>query len=121
MLILGGIFYILREMKPVQLRVKQQQVGRGILITNLGLLGFLVALIGSGVTMMLGRINRDAFAATTQTNAVWYIAFAIFGVVLLSGIGMLCISAMRLLLLKKRIIEPSGRSAQSIGQITAMP
>ena len=105
MLLMGVIFYVIRDSRPYAVQNRSGHTGIWMIVTNVSLLVFFLSLIGSGFVRMFGKLHGGSFYTIMENSKPWFRAFSLSGVVLLVGLTALCLIAIRLLARKKPIIR----------------
>ncbi len=104
MLLLGVIFYVIRDSRPELNQNRKKITGNWILMTNLSLLIFFSSLIGSGFVRIFGKMNNVSFSGIIEKSLAWFRAFTFSGVLVLIGLSAIAIIAIRLLLKKRKTV-----------------
>jgi nitric oxide reductase subunit B len=97
MLLLGVVFFIIRDSRPRLMLNKGGVTGFAIILTNISLLVFFLSLIGMGFVKIYGQLHQGSFALIMEESLPWFRAFTFSGVFVLLGLTMLGINAIRLL------------------------
>ena len=97
MLLMGIIFYVIREFRPYAVQNRNGRTGKWIYLTNAALLVFFVSLLGSGLLRILGKLRGTAFQSMMDNSLPWFRAFTFSGVFVLLGLTAISIIAIRLL------------------------
>jgi nitric oxide reductase subunit B len=100
MLLLGIIFYVIRDSNPYAIQNRNGRTGTWMWITNFSLLIFFLSLVGSGLVRMFGKMNGGSFQTIMENSKPWFRAFSLSGVVLMAGLTALAVIAVRLLIRK---------------------
>lgn len=108
MLLLGAVFYILNQEKPLLTGLYKKMAGRGMAITNIALIFFWTSLIGSGLARISGQLNNQSFAQIIQRCQPFFKIFTISGAFILFGIVLLLFSAMKIILYQTRVVSPGA-------------
>lgn len=93
MLLFGSVFFILQQQKPTVLERRKKFIGRGIAITNVALIFFWTALIGSGFVKISGKLQNKAFAQIMEACKPLFKVFAASGVFILAGLAIMIVGA----------------------------
>lgn len=107
MLLFASVFYILQQQKPLALKNKKGFIGRGITITNISLIFFWSALIGSGVVKISGKLDNKAFSQIMEACKPFFKIFTASGVFILVGLIMMILGACLIMRRKERKIPIS--------------
>jgi nitric oxide reductase subunit B len=101
MILLGSVFYIIREELPQSVRSAcSRQINIGFWMTNICLLAVFAALVLAGIGK--GLFEGGAFQQMMQEIRPYLLAFAVSGVGLMLGLWVLLFNAFRLLWSKLR-------------------
>lgn len=96
MILLGSVFYVIREELPVDLQAAcSRQVSYGFWMTNIALAVFLASLVLAG--MVKGLHTGGAFQQMMMDIRPYLAVFALSGVFLMLGLWILLFNAFRLL------------------------
>lgn len=104
MLLMGIIFYVIRDNRPYAIQNARGNTGKWLNLTNFSLLIFFLSLIGMGFVKIFGNLNKGSFVTIIENSLPWFRAFTISGVFVLIGLSALAIIAIRLL--KQRSTAP---------------
>jgi nitric oxide reductase subunit B len=121
MLLFASVFYILQNENSVLFEKKKRWIGPGILVTNLALVFFWIALLGSGLVKIAGKLNDKAFVSIMEDSQPYFRLFTYSGVFILAGLSILIFSAYSLIASVKSVsalpaealIVPDEESATS--------
>jgi nitric oxide reductase subunit B len=100
MLLFASVFYILQQQKPGAVNHKNSLIGKGIMITNISLILFWTSLIGSGLVKISARMENKSFALMMKNCEPFFKIFAISGIGILVGLGILIITVLVIILKK---------------------
>lgn len=103
MLLLTSVFYIIQEEQPAWLTENRKLVRAGIWISNLSLLAFWVSLIGSGMVRVSAKLKNEMFAEMMEKSLPWFKLFAWSGTVIVVGLILLLVPAIKALLKRKPV------------------
>lgn len=106
MLLFASVFYILQQQRPLALKTKKSLIGKGITVTNISLIFFWSALIGSGVIKISGKLDNKAFAQIMEACKPFFKIFTTSGVFILIGLAMV-IGGAYIVMRKKETILPA--------------
>ena len=104
MLLFASIFYMLHQQKPCMLENKKKLIGRGIALTNISLIIFWTALIGSGFAKIAGKLNNKAFAQIMEASLPFFKLFTASGLFILLGLTMMILGAWKVIRKKQQNI-----------------
>lgn len=93
MLLFASVFYMLQQQKPTALQSKKRSIGRGVAITNIALIFFWTALIGSGFVKISGKLQNKAFAQIMEACKPFFKIFTASGAFILIGLVMIIAGA----------------------------
>jgi len=96
-LLMASVFYICKNEKAGLLEKRKPLIGKGIIITNISLLIFWIALLGMGLVKISSKLNNEVFALMMQKSKPWFQAFTYSGAVVLIGLFMLVYAAVKIL------------------------
>ncbi|HYK55956.1 MAG TPA: cbb3-type cytochrome c oxidase subunit I, partial [Flavisolibacter sp.] len=113
MLLFASVFYVLHQQKPQVLENKKKLIGRGIAITNISLIIFWTALIGSGFAKISGKLNNRAFAQIMEASQPFFKLFTASGLFILLGLTMMILGAWKVIG-KKEQNTVSANNADSL-------
>jgi nitric oxide reductase subunit B len=102
MILFASVFYLLQNENAESHIQERRWIGPGILITNIALLFFWISLLGSGMVKMAGKINNKSFNAIMQESKPWFNIFTYSGVIIMIGLIMMIIPAIRTSLYPKK-------------------
>lgn len=105
MLLFASVFYILQQQKPLALQNKKRLIGRGIIITNISLIFFWSALIGSGLVKISGKLHNKAFTQIMEACKPFFKMFTASGVFILLGLLIMIAGAWLVLRQKETAIS----------------
>ena len=94
MLLFAIIFYILQKRTPYS---HTKTIKRGIWITNISLVVFWTALIGSGLVKIAARLQRKSFAEMMKACEPFFKLFLVSGIFVLLGLCMMIFAAFSLI------------------------
>lgn len=115
MLLFASITYMLQQQKPDLIENKRRLIGRGISITNIALIFFWSALMGSGFVKISGKLNNKAFAQIMEASRPLFKLFTASGIFILIGLVMIIAGACMVIFKRQpavQIIKPSNRLAE---------
>lgn len=93
MLLFASVFYIIRLRVPEILESNKRFVSAGISITNISLLFFWIALLGSGLVKISGKLNNETFYNIMQKSQPWFKLFNYSGIFIFAGLTLLIAAA----------------------------
>jgi nitric oxide reductase subunit B len=102
MLLFGGIFFVLKKLKPEIYQFRKKLASRGAAITNIALIFFWISLIGSGIIKITSQLEHLPFARMIQRSAPMFKLFAVSGLFIMLGILMMVIAGMRGVMKRER-------------------
>jgi nitric oxide reductase subunit B len=105
MLLFASVFYMLQQQKPAALENNKKGIGRGIAITNISLILFWWALLGSGMVKISGRLHNRPFAQIMETCKPFFKLFTASGVFILIGLAMMIAGAWMVICKKQTAIH----------------
>lgn len=103
MLLLTSVFYIIQEEQPGWFSRNKALIRSGIWISNISLLAFWISLIGSGMVRVSSKMNNELFAEMMEKSLPWFKLFAWSGTVIVVGLFLLIIPAMKALVKRKPV------------------
>jgi nitric oxide reductase subunit B len=112
MLLFASVFYILQQQKPLALKTKKSLIGRGITITNISLIFFWSALIGSGLVKISGKLDNKTFVQIMDACKPFFKIFTASGVFILVGLIIMILGAW-LAMRRKERKTPIARDTNS--------
>ena len=115
MLLFASVFYVLQQQKPRALERRKKLIGRGIAITNIALIFFWTALIGSGFVKISGKLQNKAFAQIMEACKPFFKIFTASGVFILMGLIMMIVGAWQVM--RKKDIAASTEDENSLTSI----
>jgi nitric oxide reductase subunit B len=95
MLLFGGVFYVIKKLKPEVFQSTRKLASRGAAITNIALVFFWTSLIGSGMIKIFSRLDNEPFYKMLQRSAPMFKLFAVSGLFILLGILMMVVAGVR--------------------------
>lgn len=96
MLLFAVVLYIIQDQKPFALPTKKRTLAAGITITNISLIVFWSALIGSGLVKISGKLNNELFQTIMSKSQPFFRIFTFSGVFILVGLTILITAIYRL-------------------------
>jgi nitric oxide reductase subunit B len=103
MLLFGGVFYVIKEQKPMVFAENKKLAARGTSITNIALVFFWISLLGSGLVKISSQLNNLPFYKMMQSCEPMFKLFAVSGFFILLGIAIMVVAAMRSIFTKEKI------------------
>jgi nitric oxide reductase subunit B len=95
MLLFGGVFYIIKKLKPEVFQSTRKLASRGAAITNIALVFFWTSLLGSGMIKIFSQLENVPFSKMLQRSAPMFKLFAVSGLFILLGILMMVVAGVR--------------------------
>jgi nitric oxide reductase subunit B len=120
MLLFASVFYILNQQKPALFINKRRWIAVGSIITNIALIFFWTALIGSGLVKISGKVNNEAFAVMMKKCEPFFKIFTGSGVIIWIGLAILIIAAYAIIFNKEKNAITLKRSENKIIELESL-
>jgi nitric oxide reductase subunit B len=114
MLLFGGVFYIIKKLKPEVFQSTRKLASRGAAITNIALVFFWTSLIGSGLIKIFSQLDNEPFYKMLQRSAPMFKLFAVSGLFILLGILMMVVAGVRGVVRRERVLAYENNKKQEI-------
>jgi nitric oxide reductase subunit B len=101
MLLFASVFYIIQSGNSELPSGRIKLAGSGILIANISLLIFWIAMLGSGIAKIMSKQNSDPFSSMMEKIQPWFKVFTYSGTFVFVGLFIMIIATLRIMNSKK--------------------
>jgi nitric oxide reductase subunit B len=101
MLLFASVFYIIQSGNSELPGGRKKLAGSGILIANISLLIFWIAMLGSGTAKIISKQNNEPFSSMMEKIQPWFKVFTYSGTFVFVGLFIMIIAALRIMNSKK--------------------
>lgn len=98
MLLFAAVYFLIQDKRKFPITGSEKSINAGLIVTNTSLLIFWISLLGMGLVKISGNSGGLGFYDIMDRLMPWFRVFSITGVFTFIGIGILSLTAIRLLL-----------------------
>ena len=108
MLLFGAVFFILKKHNAEAFAKRKKLINRGTWTTNVFMILFWSALIGSGLVKISAKLHNKSFAQIMDACQPFFKVFTASGVFILIGLAMLIWAALKIIFEKTKEPQPAA-------------